>query len=80
MDEDYQPIYGRPPMPVHRVKHGTPKGYRWHKRMTVKDPDHVTCSRCRDAWNKHYAKYRRELRRRKRAGEPIQRQRKRRKP
>ena len=42
---DY-PIPDRKP-----VIHGTEKGFAWHRRQTQKDPNHVACDPCRQAYN-----------------------------
>ncbi len=33
------------------IEHGTERGWAWHRRQKKKDPNHVTCDDCTDAYN-----------------------------
>ena len=33
------------------VEHGTERGWAWHRRRKMKDPEHETCQPCVDAYN-----------------------------
>jgi len=33
------------------VEHGTERGWAWHRRQRIKNPEHQTCQPCLDAYN-----------------------------
>jgi hypothetical protein len=33
------------------IEHGTERGWAWHRRQKLKDPEHVTCEECVLAYN-----------------------------
>jgi len=47
-------------------EHGTESGHAWHRRRKLKDPNHVICQPCLDAYNAvakvRMAKYRKQVR------------------
>ncbi len=51
---------GRPPIPPHRVKHGTRAGYFWHLNH-----DNEPCDACRDAERVYQAEHRALMRKRR---------------
>ena len=47
----------RPPMPAHRVKHGTVAGAAWHYRQPKSSDHRKLCPPCRSAWNKYWKQH-----------------------